>query len=76
MSDLNIGSIRVRVDNLTPAQGQQLGERIAALLGQRLADDQVSRRDVGLIRARVATNGSETMDQLAARVVGAIIEGM
>ena len=76
MSDIRIGTIRVRVDDLTPAQGQQLGERIAALLGQRLADDGAATRDVGFIRARMTRQGGETVDQLAVRVVGAIVEAM
>ncbi len=76
MSDIRIGTIRVRVDDLTPAQGQQLGESIAVLLGQRLADGGAAPRDVGFIRARMTRQGGETVEQLAVRVAGAIVEAM
>jgi hypothetical protein len=76
MTNIHIGDIRVRAANLTPAQGQQLGERIAALLTDQLAGSDVARRDVGHLQARVTVQGGETVDQLAAQVVKAIIEGM
>jgi len=76
MTDIHIGSIRVRTENLTPAQGQQLGERIAALLTDQLASGEVARRDLGQLRARVTVQGGETVDQLAAQVVRAILQGM
>jgi hypothetical protein len=76
MTDIHIGGIRVRTQNLTPAQGQQLGERIATLLSQQLASGEVARRDVGHLQARVTVQGGETVEQLAAQVVRAIIEGM
>lgn len=76
MQDIEIGTIRVRAENLTPAQGQQLGERIAALLVEQLAQGDVGRRDVGHLRARVESRGGETVEQLAAQVVSAIIAAL
>lgn len=76
MRDFQIGSIRVRVEDLAPVEGRRLGERVAALLADRLADGEAARRDVGLLRARVAMRGGETVEQLAEKIVGAIIGGM
>ncbi|MBV9791427.1 MAG: hypothetical protein JOZ51_24740 [Chloroflexi bacterium] len=76
MQDIQIGTIRVRAENLTPAQGQQLGERIAALLVAQLAQGDVARRDVGQLRARVNAQGCETVEQLAAQVVSAIVAAL
>ena len=76
MQDIQIGTIRVRAENLTPEQGQQLGERIAALLVAQLAQGDVARRDVGQLRARVNAQGGETVEQLAAQVVSAIVEAL
>lgn len=76
MQDIEIGTIRVRAENLTPAQGQQLGERIAALLVEQLAQGDVARRDVGHLRARVDARGGESVELLAAQVVSAIIAAL
>ncbi len=76
MTDVHIGGLRVRVEDLTPAQGQQLGERIAAMLSEELASGGAAHRDVGHVRARVTVQGGETVDQLAARVVRTILEGL
>ncbi|AEB09648.1 hypothetical protein [Desulfobacca acetoxidans] len=74
--DIHIGNIRVRAQNLTPAQGRQLGERIGTLLAERLARGEVLPREAGRIWARVSGRGNETMEQLAVQVVRTIIEGM
>ena len=72
MTDIHIGSIRVRAEDLTPAQGEVLGARIADLLGEALAEGG-GQRDVGLIRIHVAVQGDENVDQLANEVVRAVI---
>lgn len=76
MQDLQIGSIRVRAENLTPDQGQQLGERIAALLVEQLAQGDVAQREVGHVRARVTARGGESVELLAMQVVAAIIAAL
>lgn len=75
-SDIHIGGIRVRAENLTPAQGQQLGERIAALLAEALGGGFDGQRDVGYLSARVTAQQGESVEQMAVKVVQAIVEAL
>jgi hypothetical protein len=76
MTDIHIGGIRIRAENLTPTQGQQLGERIAMMLSEALVNGDAAPRDVAMVQARVKTQGGESIDQLAAQVVSAILQAM
>mgnify|MGYP001164245086 CR=1 FL=1 len=73
---IRINNIRIRVTTgtITPAQGQQLGERVQSLLAERLAGkDDIRDRDIGTIRLSLRAETSVGIEQLAGRVVDAIL---
>lgn len=76
MTDVRIGSIRIRADNFSPEEGRQLGARVGALLSAELASGAGARRDVGLLQARAIAQPGQTVEQVAAEVVTAILGAM
>ncbi|MBK9124073.1 MAG: hypothetical protein IPM16_13290 [Chloroflexi bacterium] len=74
--EVHIGGIRVRVDGLTPEQGRQLGDRVGALLTQRLTESASPSRSLSVVQARVQADRADSLDRVAERVVQAIIDGV
>ncbi|MDL1901449.1 hypothetical protein FBR02_11820 [Anaerolineae bacterium CFX9] len=73
---IRINNIRIRVTTgtITPAQGQQLGERVQSLLAERLAGkDDIHDRDISTIRLSLRAETSVSIEQIAGRVVDAIL---
>lgn len=76
---ITIDRIRIRVStgDMSPAQGQQLGERIQALLAERLAAQAgLETREIGAVTLTLAAGENASVDELARRVADAIVRQM
>lgn len=75
-ASITIDGLRIRVSSgtITPAQGQQLGERVQTLLAERLASwDGQADREIGAITMTLTAGENASVDQLASRIVDAIM---